>query len=182
MLLTELCNLISAFDFAAKMHVNQRRKGAGDIPYINHPIEVVKMLSETSESEDYELLTAAVLHDTVEDTEATEEELIKLFGENITAIVMEVTDDMSLSKKIRRELQIEHAGDLSDKAKMIKIADKACNILDIISTRLEWSKEKKIDYILWANEVVSRCSGVNPQLEEEYANAVTYARQILGNF
>ncbi len=178
----KLLLLIFAYDFAARKHSSQRRKGAGDIPYINHPIEVVKLLSETLEYIDYELLIAALLHDTVEDTDTTVEELIQLFGKEITSIVMEVTDDMSLPKHARRKLQIEHAATLSEKAKMIKIADKACNIIDIISTRLEWSVEKKIDYILWANEVVNRCSGVNAQLEKEYEDALKKARHILGNF
>ena len=174
--------LTSALEFAARKHCKQRRKGADGIPYINHPIEVVNLLAHTMRTNDVELLTAAVLHDTLEDTETTQEEIVQQFGVEVFKLVLEVTDNMSLPKAKRKQLQLEHAKDLSIKAKQIKIADKTCNILDMLTTRMEWTHNMKIKYVIWAEGVIAACRGVNTELEAEFDKAVSLAREILGDF
>lgn len=173
--------LTKAYEYAAHKHTYQRRKGVKDIPYINHPVEVVNLLCFTLKEDDYNLLIAAVLHDTIEDTDTTEFEIEQLFGNEVASIVMEVTDDMTKPKSVRRKKQIESAKNSSDKAKQIKIADKACNILDMLTTRYEWTKRMKREYVAWALEVVDGCRGVNVELEKEFDKAVLLAKEVLGN-
>jgi GTP diphosphokinase / guanosine-3',5'-bis(diphosphate) 3'-diphosphatase len=172
--------ITQAYDYAAKKHIFQKRKGVKGIPYINHPIEVANLISHSLSELDVSLLVAAILHDTIEDTDASEEEITQLFGKEVSNLVMEVSDDMTLPKKKRKEIQISKAHLLSDKAKQIKIADKTCNILDILTTRLEWTRKMKIDYVRWAIEVIDGCRGVNLILDNEFDKAVRCAREVLG--
>ncbi|QQS50691.1 MAG: HD domain-containing protein [Bacteroidota bacterium] len=174
--------ITKAYEFAAEKHCLQRRKGAKDVPYINHPIEVANLLSHTSNTLNQTLIIAAILHDVLEDTNTSAAEIEQLFGSDVLSVVLEVTDNMRLSKLERRAAQISKASTISDLAKQIKIADKTCNILDILTTRLAWTRSMKIEYIVWAMEVVKGCRGVNPQLEAEFDKACQMARNVLGNY
>ena len=112
------------------------------------------------------MLCAALLHDTIEDTETTLEELTAIFGPQVTAIVLDVTDDKSLEKHVRKQRQIEHAPHISKEAKLVKLADKICNLRDILaSPPSDWSSERKQGYFEWAAKVVAGVRGVNPELE-----------------
>ncbi len=133
----ELGLIFKTLDFAADKHKNQR-KGVDGTPYINHQIKVAKLLVEIGKVTDLNIILAALLHDTVEDTETTETELINNFGKEITAYVMEMTDDKSLEKPLRKELQIKNAPHKSKGAKLIKICDKICNITDVIDNPPHW--------------------------------------------
>ena len=126
--------LLSATAFAAEKHRSQRRKGADASPYINHPIALANVLANEGDIFDVPTIAAALLHDTVEDTDTTADELRRHFGDEITAIVLEVTDDKSLPKADRKRLQIEHAPHLSTRARLVKLADKLCNLRDIRCT------------------------------------------------
>jgi len=175
----DISKLSAAYCFSALKHAHQRRKGAGDIPYINHPVDVANLLASTIPDTDYNLLIAAILHDTLEDTKTSNAEIEELFGKEVLDIVLEVTDDMSLSKAIRKSKQIEKAPFISPKAKLIKIADKACNIRDILRTRMYWSNRQKVKYILWAVEVAEKCKNINTNLDQEFDEIVEKARSIL---
>ncbi|SNW61911.1 metal-dependent phosphohydrolase [Orpheovirus IHUMI-LCC2] len=126
--------IVKASNFAAIKHINQRRKDKNKSPYINHPLGVTNILTSEGQIFDVNVLVAALLHDTVEDTDTTFEELKKEFGEKIANIVMEVTDDKSLSKVRRKQLQIEKAKGKSLEAKLVKLADKLYNCRDLLST------------------------------------------------
>ncbi len=161
--------ILRAVAFAAEKHKNQRRKDADATPYINHPIGLANVLKQEGEVADVAVLVAAILHDTIEDTETTADELRTIFGEEVTSIVLEVTDDKSLPKAERKRLQIEHAAVASPKAKLVKLADKICNLRDIAaSPPADWSIERKRDYFAWAAKVVMGCRGVNPSLEGSF--------------
>lgn len=177
-----LAEFTKAYEYAARKHSNQRRKGVNNIPYINHPIEVANLLCFTLKDLDLELLIAAVLHDTIEDTDASEEQIEQQFGQVVKNLVLEVSDDMMESKKVRREKQVKGAPALSNRAKQIKIADKTCNIIDMLTTQLEWTKNRKREYVLWSIEVVKGCVGVNLKLEKEFDKAVAIAKEVLGEF
>jgi len=152
--------------FAAEKHRNQRRKDADASPYINHPIALANVLANEGGVTDPEVLCAALLHDTIEDTETTADELRVAFGEAVTRIVLEVTDDKSLPKAERKRLQVEHAPHVSAPAKLVKLADKICNLRDILATPpAGWSVERKGDYFDWAAKVVAGLRGTHPQLE-----------------
>lgn len=158
--------IIKAVAFAAEKHSGQRRKDANLSPYINHPIALANVLANEGGVEDPVVLCAAVLHDTIEDTETTAAELDAAFGGKVTSVVLEVTDDKSLEKDVRKQRQIEHAPHISPEAKLVKLADKICNLRDILaSPPADWSMERKQAYFDWAAQVVAGVRGVNPQLE-----------------
>ena len=174
--MNDLPNLLQAISFSAKKHRFQRRKGNDGDPYINHPLEVANLIANVGKVTDYDILMTAVLHDTVEDTETTAEELTELFGENVCKMVLEVTDDKSLPKPRRKELQIEHAPHLSEGAKHVKLADKVSNVRDVLQNPPDWSQETKANYIIWAGKVVNGLRGVNKNLEDYFDNLVATAK------
>lgn len=163
--------LIEAAVYAAEKHKYQRRKGFNQIPYINHPLKVTQLLMECGEF-DTELLVAALLHDVIEDTDATEQEISELFNPEIGKLVSEVSDDKELLYTIRKELQVKKAPNLSPKAKLIKIADKICNMRDILNYPLDWSPERKLAYLDWAKQVFSGCRGANNALDSIFEKEV----------
>jgi guanosine-3',5'-bis(diphosphate) 3'-pyrophosphohydrolase len=168
--------LIDALAFAADKHRNQRRKDAEASPYINHPIALARILSIEGGVEDGLVLGAAVLHDTIEDTETRYEELAGRFGREIADVVREVTDDNSLPKAERKRLQIEHAPHLSQAAKLVKLADKIANLRDVVDhPPSEWPLERRREYFDWAKRVVDGLRGAHAGLEAAFDAA--YARR-----
>jgi len=162
----DLSLIFNALDFAAKKHRDQRRLDEDATPYINHPIELAELLVNEGDVTDTQVLVAAILHDTVEDTETSPRELEELFGFEIANIVMEVTDDKKLPKAERKRLQIENAAHCSIPAKLVKLADKICNLRDMSSNPpANWSLERKQEYFDWAAEVIYQIRGVHPRLE-----------------
>lgn len=173
-------DLIQAVAFAARKHRDQRRKGRAASPYINHPIEVAELLARVGEVDDTAVLMAAVLHDTVEDTKTTLDELEDTFGAEVRFLVAEVTDDKSLPKYERKQRQKDHAPHLSDGAKLIKIADKTCNVWDIgHSPPADWDLPRRTEYLEWASAVVTGCRGVNPALEHHFDESLAASIQAL---
>ena len=157
---------LKALVFAADKHKNQRRKDADASPYINHPIALANILVNEGGVTDINVLCGAILHDTIEDTETTKEELIQQFGEKITSIVLDVTDDKTLLKAERKLKQIEHASHASHEAKLVKLADKISNLRDILSSPpRDWSEDRKKEYFDWAGKVVDQIRGTNSKLE-----------------
>jgi guanosine-3',5'-bis(diphosphate) 3'-pyrophosphohydrolase len=172
--------LAQAISFAAKKHRTQKRKGANGEPYINHPLEVLNLLANIGNVEDYDIFITAVLHDTIEDTETTKEEIAELFGEKVCQMVLELTDDKSLPKAERKQLQIEHAPRISVGAKQIKLCDKISNIRDITENPPhDWSSERQIEYIEWGENVVAGLRGVNENLEKHFDELVGQAKHNL---
>ncbi|HEX5420938.1 MAG TPA: HD domain-containing protein [Gammaproteobacteria bacterium] len=165
--------------FAAEKHRDQRRKGARASPYINHPIAVAELLAVVGGISDAAALEAAVLHDTIEDTQTTAEELENAFGAEVRGLVVEVTDDKKLPKEERKRKQIEHAPHLSGRAKAIKIADKICNVRDMADAPPDWPLERRMDYLAWAEKVVAGCRGTNAELEQCFDQVLTRGRALL---
>lgn len=177
----DLVRLFEALNFSAQKHRNQHRKGMEASPYINHPIGVAHVLVKDGVVEDETTLIAALLHDTIEDTDATEEEVEEKFGKEIAELVMEVTDDKRLEKQKRKDLQVKHAPLLSRRAKMIKIADKVCNIRDILERPpRDWSLERKQEYLDWSRRVVDGCRGCNEKLERRFDELYGRAKDLVG--
>lgn len=175
--MNNLATLLQAASFAAKKHRYQKRKGDDAEPYINHPLEVAHLLARVGKIDDYDILIAAVLHDTIEDTETTAEELTALFGARVCGFVLEVTDDKSLPKAERKEKQVEHAPHLSAGAKQIKLGDKISNITDVtLSPPAGWSKERRLEYVDWGARVVAGLRGANEHLENYFDETVERAR------
>lgn len=160
--------ILKTSHFAAEKHVDQRRKNEKKSPYINHPIEVANLISEVGQVDDPVPLVAALLHDTVEDTDTTYKELVHQFGEDIANTVMEVTDDKSLPKVERKKLQVEHAKTVSNAAKLVKIADKISNVKSTVLDPPDWLTETKVGYGVWSKAVVDNMRGVNKHLEAEF--------------
>jgi len=167
--------LLKALAFAAHKHRQQRRKNVEASPYINHPIALANILCNEAHVTDVSVICAALLHDTVEDTETTEAELAAEFGTLIAGIVMDVTDDKSLGKAERKEQQVEHAAQICDEAKLVKLADKVSNLRDVAhDPPANWDLQRRRDYFDWAKRVIDRLRGVHAPLEaifdREYAN------------
>ncbi len=168
--------LLAALDFAAEKHSAQRRKSAGDVPYINHPIRVARLLAEAG-VEDEDVLIAAVLHDTLEDTATTRAELETAFGRAVCRLVEEVTDDKSLPKTERKRLQIVHAPQLSPGAALVKLADKIANVGDLShAPPVDWPMERIRGYLDWAEAVVRAMPKVNAALEARFAGVLAEGR------
>ena len=161
--------ILEAAQFAAHKHRDQRRKDAKATPYINHPLAVANALSEEGSVRDPEILVAALLHDTIEDTETTYAELRGRFGERIADIVAEVTDTKFLSKPVRKRLQLATAGRASTAAQQVKLADKICNLRDILARPpADWSPKRKREYCEWAKAVVDQLRGANRRLARKF--------------
>jgi guanosine-3',5'-bis(diphosphate) 3'-pyrophosphohydrolase len=158
--------ILEAAAFAAEKHRNQRRKDKGASPYINHPIALAALLANDGGISEAPVLAAALLHDTIEDTQTTAQELERHFGARIAQIVLEVSDDKSLPKDERKRLQVQHAPHASREAKLVKLADKICNLRDILASPPEnWPAARKHAYFDWAAQVVEGVRGTSPPLE-----------------
>jgi guanosine-3',5'-bis(diphosphate) 3'-pyrophosphohydrolase len=169
---------LNAVNFSARKHRNQRRKGTEALPYINHPITVAEMLWRVGHVRDLNTLVAAILHDTLEDTDTTMEEIENLFGSEVLSLVRECTDDKSLSKAERKRLQILNASHKSTAAKQIKLADKISNVSDISnSPPAGWSLQRRLEYLDWAENVVVGLRGANAELEKRFDETVKKARK-----
>jgi guanosine-3',5'-bis(diphosphate) 3'-pyrophosphohydrolase len=173
--------VLKAAQFAAQKHKGQIRKGRDQCPYIDHLKSVATVIAEVGGIDDPQILAAAWLHDTLEDTETTAEELVANFGERVSQLVEEVSDDKSLPKAERKQLQIQHAPELSPDAVLIKLGDKISNIIDVTNTPpTDWTLERRKEYLDWAEAVIDKCPKVNSALENYFKEVLKKGRGSLG--
>jgi guanosine-3',5'-bis(diphosphate) 3'-pyrophosphohydrolase len=173
-------NLLKAIRFSAFKHRDQRRKDEPRSPYINHPITVAETLWEIGDVRDEATLIAAILHDTIEDTQTTPDEIRETFGAEVLSLVLEVTDDKSLPAPERKRLQIEHAPHISAKAKLVKLGDKISNLYDLLhSPPQSWSFQRRQEYLFWTEKVVAGLRGTNPALESRYDELLQEGKRVL---
>jgi (p)ppGpp synthase/HD superfamily hydrolase len=178
---TDLQQFLRAAAFAARKHRHQRRKDAEASPYINHALEVASILAGEGGVTDPLTLVAAVLHDTLEDTETTPEELAAAFDPAIRDLVQELTDDKRLPKAERKARQAAVAPQLSGRAKLIRIADKIANVRDVTHhPPAHWDLGRRRDYLAWSEAVLAGCRGLSPALEACFEETVREGRRILG--
>ena len=169
--------ILRAAEFAAHKHRDQRRKGKLERPYIGHCLEVAALLANVGRVTDDNVLVAALLHDTVEDTDTTRDEIAATFGLSIADLVMEVTDDKSLPKEQRKALQVQHAPTYSPGAKLIKVADNISNVREIgEDPPKKWKKKRRREYFDWAEDVVDGMGDVNAELEELFQQTLVRSR------
>jgi (p)ppGpp synthase/HD superfamily hydrolase len=172
--------LTEAYDYAARLHAGQIRKGAAAEPYVNHVIDVAARVARSPLCDEV-LVLGALLHDIVEDTSGTADEIAARFGAPVAALVLEVTDDKSLPKAERKRLQEATVAGKSDRAKRIKLADKASNLTALaLSPPTFWDDTRRATYIDWAERVIAGCRGVDPDLEAAFDAAAAQARATLG--
>jgi guanosine-3',5'-bis(diphosphate) 3'-pyrophosphohydrolase len=182
--MNDISLILRALEFAAGRHRKQFRKGEDKSPYINHPIQVASLLVNEADEKDPVLITAAILHDVVEDTVETKKEkneliakILEIFGEEVLSITLEVTDDKSLSKKERKRMQVVHAPALSERAKKLKLADKIMNVRDMtVNPPVTWPKSRIRKYLGWSEEVVNGLRGVNKKLEDIFDESLRAGR------
>jgi guanosine-3',5'-bis(diphosphate) 3'-pyrophosphohydrolase len=178
--MSDTARLLQALHFSADKHRFQKRKDRGASPYINHPIEVATVLATVGGVSDLITLMASVLHDTIEDTDTTPEELEQRFGRDVRLVVEELSDDKSLPKARRKQLQIEHALGSSHRAKLVKLGDKICNVRDVThSPPDDWSLERRCEYLDWTEQVVAGCRGASATLERHYDQVLAEGRSKL---
>ena len=177
----DLVKILDAAVFAAEKHQGDVRKNKQRSPYITHPLLVAEAILRIGEIQNVTILTAAILHDTIEDTETTTDDIRERFGEEVLSIILEVTDDKSLSKMVRKRLQVAHAPELSYEARIVKLADKLINCRDILNDPPEyWTQIRRQDYIQWGADVLYRIRGTNPQLEAAFDRVIARAEEELG--
>jgi guanosine-3',5'-bis(diphosphate) 3'-pyrophosphohydrolase len=164
-----MVDLLDAIQFAVDRHRDQRRKGAQATPYINHPIAVANCLAKSGHEDDLAVLLAAILHDTVEDTQTTADEIAERFGR-------EVTDDKTLTKAQRKQAQVDHAPSMSRGAALVKLADKTCNLRNVANAPpVGWSLVRRQEYFDWAKLVVDRLPDVSERMRNAFAK--TFAKR-----
>ncbi len=169
-----------ALRFAAERHSGQRRKGQAKEPYVNHLAEVAELVANATGGRDANLIAAALLHDTIEDTETSSDELVATFNNEIAQLVADVTDDKSLPKQDRKHLQVVNSKAQNMRVKLLKLADKTSNLRSLANSPPEnWNTEQKQAYIDWAIKVAAGLKGVNPWLEERFDEALRRAQQAL---
>lgn len=174
----EWVSILQAVDAAARWHVDQRRKGAAQEPYINHLLEVASLVTQATGGTEPNVVIAALLHDTLEDQNVKAGTIASQFGQHVADIVVEVTDDKSLPKAERKRLQVEHAPHKSREAKLIKLADKTSNVRAVAdSPSPDWSVERRLEYVEWARSVVAGLRGASPWLEEQFDEAADRAQK-----
>ena len=171
--------LLEAIRFAAEQHRDDRRKGATAAPYINHPIVVAEQLAAHGLGDDLELLMAAILHDVIEDTDATFEQVRRTFGPRVAGIVQEVSDDKSIEKEARRQAVVDAIGHKSREARLVKLSDLIANVHDVIHHPPQWSVERKLNYLRWAERIVAAVAGTHAGLETALAGEIAAARKAL---
>ncbi len=161
--------MAEAYRFAADRHVAQRRKGEAAEPMMNHLAEVADLVAKATDGSDADLVMAAVLHDTVEDTDTTFDEIEARFGARVASLVAEVTDDKALPWTERKRLQVVNAAHASHGAKVIKLADKVSNLRAMaVSPPLNWSDARRANYLEWSRQVVANCRSANRWLEDQF--------------
>ena len=172
--------ILKATHFAAQKHREQRRKDEYASPYIIHPISVALAIAQIGGVDDPEILAAALLHDTIEDTNTTSEELEEQFGEQVCKYVLEVSDDKSLPKAERKKRQIEHAKTLSKGAALIKLGDKISNVTDVINNPpSDWDINRRKAYLDWAEAVIKNWPQVNEKMENKFQEVLSSGRKEL---
>jgi (p)ppGpp synthase/HD superfamily hydrolase len=176
---TPVQRILAAARFAAEKHAHQKRKGQNQEPYMNHLIEVAELIAGSTDALDPELIMAAFLHDTVEDTGVTLTELEQRFGPDVASLVAEVTDDKSLPKETRKHLQVKNAPHKSARAQTLKLADKISNLRSILnSPPIGWSLERQRQYFQWAKDVVDGLASPNPLLKQEFEKTYKQISQL----
>ena len=172
--------ILKAAHFAAQKHRDQRRKDKHVSPYIIHPISVALAITQIGGVDDPEILAAALLHDTLEDTETTPEELEAEFGKKVCEYVLDVSDDKTLPKDERKIRQIEHAKKISKGAALIKLGDKISNVTDVInSPPVDWDINRRKEYLDWAEKVIKNCPKVNDRMENKFQEIIKQGRETL---
>jgi guanosine-3',5'-bis(diphosphate) 3'-pyrophosphohydrolase len=158
--------VLEAAHFAAEKHTHQRRKNIEDIPYVNHLLEVVHLLSSVGNITDGDILSAALLHDTIEDTGTEKREIETVFGSRVLGYVLEVSDNKALPRAERKRLQVKHAHTLSEGATLIKLADRISNLRSIAAEAPKgWTVDRQEEYFRWSMEVFEQLPRVNEALE-----------------
>jgi GTP diphosphokinase / guanosine-3',5'-bis(diphosphate) 3'-diphosphatase len=165
---SQIALVVRAVAFAAIKHRDQRRRDGAATPYVNHVIAVADALANEGGIRDAAVICAALLHDVLEKTDASSQELRQLFGMKIADTVAELTDDYSLPKTERKQRQIDAMPGLSREAQQVRLADKLCNLRDVLAgSPVEWSNARKSRYVAHAQRVLCRIDGICPPLERK---------------
>lgn len=172
-------SLAKAYVLAAQWHASQRRKGDAEEPYVNHLVEVAELVAAATGGNDINLVIAAVLHDAIEDAGITVEQIDAEFGEDVAQLVLAATDDKSLPYAERKRLQVETMPHKSQRAQVLKMADKTANLRSLANSPPSWSLERKQEYVAWSRRVVDGARGVNAELEAHFDAAADAAERTL---
>ena len=175
---SDLLRVLRAAEMAADWHVGQRRKGAAQEPYINHLLEVARLVGEATGGADGDLVIAALLHDAIEDCEVSGDTIEAAFGADVRALVEAVTDDKSLPKAVRKQAQVDLAPGKPVRAKLLKLADKTSNLRAMAaSPPANWTVARRLEYVGWARAVVDGVRGSHAGLAAAFDAAAAVAER-----
>jgi guanosine-3',5'-bis(diphosphate) 3'-pyrophosphohydrolase len=161
----DIVDIINAINFSALKHCTQKRKDKDQTSYIIHPLSVALLMINIGKVRNSEFISAALLHDTIEDTETTADELILVFGKTVARLVQEVTDDKTLSYDERKIAQIKNASHKSTGAALIKLCDKISNTSDLHDNPpSDWTNDRKLNYYRHAKQVITNLPWCNDNL------------------
>lgn len=157
--------VFEALLFAGHVHNGQRRKDAPGSPHLKHLVQVAGLLVRAG-VRDPDVLRAAVLHDVLRDTDVEVAELQERFGERVSEIVLELSEDARLSRLDRREYMPRRVTEFGEPAKLIKLAEKISNLLDLAEhAPIGWSRQRRRNYFSWADGVTRPLRDINPELD-----------------
>ena len=172
--------ILEAASAASTWHAKQKRKGTASEPYINHLLEVAGLVNQATDGDDPNLVVAALLHDAIEDQGIARDTIAERFGEDVAALVEEVTDDKSLPQDVRKQRQVEEAPSKSRRAKILKLADKISNVTAIgTDPPVDWPVERQRGYVQWGRDVVAGLRGASPELERKFDQAAERAERLI---
>lgn len=157
-----------AADFAAKAHEGMLRKGSR-IPYIYHPMEVALCVAQMTADPD--VIAAAYLHDVLEDTSATREELRLHFGNRVLEMVLAETEDKRLSWRERKAATVEHLATASREVKILTLADKLSNL-----------HSTAVEYLMHGDRVWQRFNEKKKSSHQWYYKGIIDALQDMEEF
>jgi len=164
--MNDIERIARAVQFAAEKHTRQRRKGASEAPYINHLATVAANVAAATSGADANLIIAAYLHDCVEDCGVKPPEIVAAFDEDVASLVVEVSDDKTKDKEVRKRLVIEHAPHKSARGKVLKLADLVANLSELLAQpAVNWSAERVQGYFDWASQVVDGLRSGSPAMD-----------------
>jgi guanosine-3',5'-bis(diphosphate) 3'-pyrophosphohydrolase len=175
-----LKQIFDALQFSADKHRKLKRKNKHATPYINHPIDVARILVTVGGVNDTDIICAALLHDTIEDTQTTEKEIEDIFGTKVKDYVVELTDNMELSADRRKEMQAKSFPHKSTGAKLIKLCDKISNVSDVIhDPPVFWTHSRRLRYLDSAEQLLDAIRGTNENLERKLDEIIAEGREFI---
>jgi len=166
--------VLGAAIFATEKHKSQVRSNEKKTPYIIHPIEVADLVMKIGHVYDKDVLITALLHDVMDDTQTTYEQITSLYGTKVSSYLEEMTSKQGLSLKEQKKQQIMQAFRQNPSVAIIKLSDKLSNLKTLAtSPPPSWSRDRIDQYFQWAQTVIENLPESNQLLKKAVKNVIS---------